>query len=40
MLVYFRSCERCGARLGEVERLVYQPRFEPSGGSDQQPSAA
>jgi hypothetical protein len=28
VLVYFRSCESCGARLGEVHRLVYRPRFE------------
>jgi hypothetical protein len=26
-LVYFRRCEECGARLDEVRRLSYEPRF-------------
>ena len=26
-LTYFRHCDGCGARLGEVTRLAYEPRF-------------
>lgn len=31
ILVYFRRCDECGARLNEVSRLVYEPRFDPRG---------
>jgi len=31
VLVYFWTCERCGARLGEVRRQEYRPRFDPNG---------
>jgi hypothetical protein len=30
-LIYFRRCDECGARLAEVERLAYEPRFDPRG---------
>jgi hypothetical protein len=32
MLTYFRVCDECGARLAEVGRLSYEPRFRPDGG--------
>ncbi len=31
MLICYRVCEECGARLGEVSRLEYEPRFDPNG---------
>ena len=27
-LVYFWRCDRCGARLGEHERVQYRPQYE------------
>lgn len=29
LLVFYWTCEDCGARLGEAERAEYRPRFEP-----------
>jgi hypothetical protein len=31
LLVFFWRCERCGARLRELHREEYRPRFEPRG---------
>jgi hypothetical protein len=31
VLTYFRCCDECGARLTEVSRLEYEPRFDPAG---------
>jgi hypothetical protein len=31
MLVYFWRCERCGARLGEAQRVRYRPQYDPGG---------
>jgi hypothetical protein len=31
LLVYYWTCERCGARLGEARREVYRPSFDPDG---------
>jgi hypothetical protein len=31
LLVFFWSCERCGARLRELHREEYRPRFDPRG---------
>jgi hypothetical protein len=31
VLIYFWTCERCGARLGEAHRLAYRPTYEPNG---------
>jgi hypothetical protein len=31
ILTYFRLCEECGARLAEVDRLAYEPKFDPAG---------
>jgi hypothetical protein len=31
IMTCFRRCDRCGARLGDVSRLVYEPRFDPNG---------
>ena len=31
ILIYFSCCDDCGARLTEVSRLVYEPRFDPHG---------
>ena len=31
ILAYIRTCEDCGARLAEVDRLPYEPRFDPRG---------
>jgi hypothetical protein len=31
LLVYFWTCERCGARLNEAGRTEYRPRFDPQG---------
>jgi hypothetical protein len=31
VLVFFWSCERCGARLRELHREEYRPRFDPRG---------
>jgi hypothetical protein len=35
-LIYLRMCDRCGAVVAEVERLIYRPRFEaaPQRGFD------
>jgi hypothetical protein len=32
VLTYYRLCERCGQRLGDVSRLDYMPRYEPGIG--------
>ena len=31
MLVYYWTCERCGARLNEARREPYRPSFDPHG---------
>jgi hypothetical protein len=31
VLVYFWTCERCGARLDEARREDYRPAFDPHG---------
>ena len=31
ILTYFSCCDDCGARLAEVSRVVYEPRFDPHG---------
>ena len=31
VLIYFRCCDDCGTRLGEVGRVDYEPRFDPNG---------
>jgi hypothetical protein len=31
LLLFFWSCERCGARLRELHREEYRPRFDPRG---------
>ena len=31
ILTYFRRCESCGSRLGDVAQLDYQPQFDPYG---------
>jgi hypothetical protein len=31
ILVYFWTCEGCGARLGEARREEYRPAFDPQG---------
>lgn len=31
VLVFFWSCEHCGARLDELYREAYRPRFDPLG---------
>jgi hypothetical protein len=31
VLVYFWTCERCGARLREARREEYRPTFDPRG---------
>ena len=31
VLVYFWTCEGCGARLGEARREQYRPQFDPQG---------
>jgi hypothetical protein len=31
ILVYYRECEDCGSRVGEVTRLDYRPDFDPAG---------
>ena len=31
VLVYYWSCERCGARLNEARREPYKPAFDPHG---------
>ena len=31
ILIYWWTCERCGARLSEVLRTPYRPLFEPNG---------
>jgi hypothetical protein len=28
-LVFFWTCERCGARLSEANRVEYRPAFDP-----------
>ena len=33
MLVYFWRCDRCGANLGERERMPYRPHYEGSSPS-------
>lgn len=33
VLTYYRLCDRCGQRLGDVSRIDYFPRFEPDGGA-------
>jgi hypothetical protein len=34
VLVYYRECEDCGSRLGEVVRLDYRPDFKPDGNDE------
>ena len=29
VLTYYRLCERCGQRLGDVSRIDYVPRYQP-----------
>ena len=31
ILTWFRRCQECGARLSDVSRLAYEPRFVPDG---------
>ena len=31
VLVYYWTCEGCGARLGELRRQPYRPQFDPHG---------
>jgi hypothetical protein len=31
VLVYFWTCDLCGARLGEARREEYRPLFDPHG---------
>lgn len=31
VLLYFWTCERCGARLNEARRDQYRPSFDPHG---------
>lgn len=31
ILTCFRLCDDCGARLNEVSRIAYEPRFDPGG---------
>jgi len=31
LLVFYWACERCGARLHEIGREEYSPRFDPRG---------
>jgi hypothetical protein len=31
LLLFFWSCERCGARLNEARREPYRPAFDPRG---------
>jgi hypothetical protein len=31
VLVYYWTCERCGARLAEVSRTAYRPAYDPHG---------
>jgi C4-type Zn-finger protein len=33
ILVYYRQCERCGSRLGDVDRVDYRPDFNPAGNA-------
>lgn len=30
LIVYVRLCDRCGQTLGEVARVPYEPRYQPS----------
>jgi len=34
VLTYYRLCERCGQRLGDVSRIDYLPRYEPGIGPE------
>ena len=34
VLTYYRLCERCGQRLGDVSRIDYMPRYEPGIGRE------
>jgi hypothetical protein len=34
VLTYYRKCEDCGLRLGDVARLEYRPDFDPGGNED------
>jgi hypothetical protein len=40
VLVYFWTCERCGARLREARRDEYRPSYDPHGNDRFLPSAA
>lgn len=33
VLVYYRECEECGTRLGDVARVNYRPNFDPAGNA-------
>jgi hypothetical protein len=39
VLTYYRLCDRCGQRLGDVSRIDYFPRYEPDLGA-QMPAMA
>jgi hypothetical protein len=39
ILTYFRRCEECGARLTDISRLDYEPRFDPHGNDPFLPGA-
>jgi hypothetical protein len=39
LLVYFWTCERCGARLAEARREQYRPSFDPRGNARSLPPA-
>jgi hypothetical protein len=38
VLLYFWTCERCGARLREARREQYRPSFDPHGNDGFLPS--
>jgi hypothetical protein len=40
VLIYFWTCERCGARLNEAARESYRPQFDPHGNDRFLPAAA
>jgi hypothetical protein len=40
VLTHYAVCDLCGRRLGDVSRLPYEPRFEPSGVDPSRPVVA
>jgi hypothetical protein len=40
VLVYYWTCERCGARLNEAARESYRPQFDPHGNDRFLPAPA